>query len=387
MATKKATKKKAEVTEPIVLNPTIEEAKAEEEEKVEVVEAAPQAEAQAETTSEIPVEEPTRQKIPGCYVTLLATNDFMPGLIAMLRSYTRVRRGVPMIVMVTKEISAENRRIISFYGAQVLEIEDITLPDATNRKQYLNVHQHGAVHACMPKLNIFQLEGVEKVVYVDADMIFLQNTDELFQANNWAAVKDASASHNSFNAGLMVVEPNQETFSELIQTLYNNWYQKDYDLVADQDVFDKYFPDWITHTELHLDNRYNYQIFENWTFKSPDTLLSLPLTVKIVHFMGLSKPWITPSLSYFEYQGGYTYAALMEYYVELINGCIGELRDAGLSSKDLPLINLTMDHFVFGAPYPKRYRFAEAPAPKTEETKKEEEAPTEEATTEETKGE
>ena len=303
-------------------------------------------------------EEKKNEMLERAYVTLLSSNDFIPGLVAMLFSYNMVRNpNIPMIVMVTPDITEINRNIISkAYGAIVLEVEPITLPDSTNTKRYLIPHQRKSVHTAMTKFRLFTLDGVKKVVFVDGDMVFLQNTDELFDCPPFSFVEDTSSSRNSFNSGLYVAEPNMDTFNTFIKILYDNYYEKDYDVIDDQSVLDIYLPDWAKQEELHLSMIYNYQIYECLYTHGPEMLLALPSKVKILHMMGLSKPWITPFYQYFLYNGGYTTTAFMEYYVELINGCIYRLAEAGYTSPNLELIHLSNDFpDVAGARYPKSF--------------------------------
>ena len=234
------------------------------------------------------------------YVTLLSSNDFMPGLVAMLYSYNRVKNPtdpIPMTVMVTPDISQVNRDLIQHaFDARVIEVEPITLPDAEDVCRYLFRHKRKAVHICMAKFHIFAL-NLSKAVYVDADMIFLRNTDELFDKPSFSFVKDFSAARNgSFNSGIFVAEPNPLVRDLAMNTLYDNFYGKDYDVVDDQMIMDLLLPEWPEQTALHLPFIYNYQAWDLSAYMhAPSYFLDILSEVKILHMMGYSKPWITPS--------------------------------------------------------------------------------------------
>ena len=379
MATKKTKKQTTEekvvaTTEPEVVDttkveieeitPDRESASSSEVIKLEDIDGVvPTDETQAEETVEAPEAPDDGQGFPPyAYVSLLTSNNFMYCLVAMLHSYNAVSHGIPMVVMVTPDITEENRAVIRAFGAQALEVPKIELPyDPAKVETY----------PCFEKINMFRLQGPKKIVCVDADMIFLQNTDELFEANPFACVFDAWI--NNLNSGLMVIEPNEETYQKMMDIINTKFTEEGKTFWREQGVFNELLPDWPTDESLHLDKIYNYQIKHFLDFKRPREFYSIPRDVKILHVSGhLPKPWVMGNtLSYYAYMGGYTYAAIMEQYVELINGVIGELAEHGIYSNDLKLINLTLDHSVFGQAYPRRF-IMQMPDETTTETTTEE---------------
>lgn len=289
------------------------------------------------------------KKIPKAWVTLLATNDFMPGLVACLASYSVVKKDIPIYVMVTPNISKENTDIIVALGGNIISVPDITI-DGVEKTAYMNEHGAQSVHVCLPKLNLFRLNMFEKIAYVDADMLFMHNADEVFDFPAGTAVKDMNPYIDQFNAGFIVLEPSDEIYNKCMQVLatYEN---QDTFTVSDQDILWQVLSDWPQHEELHVPNGYNYML-PLITIADFSVLLSL-FNVKLMHMMGLQKPWICPSKAYFEYNGGTVFAAAMEIYVKIINDTINLLAANNLHSEDLKPIILTEQRNVFGSVYPR----------------------------------
>ena len=313
--------------------------------------------------------EPELINYPGMYLSLLNSNEYMPCLVALLYSYRKVQRGMPFGVMVTDNITQENRHIIEAFGAQIIDVPRIKLP-------YTEEEIRTRTFPCWEKLNMFRLQGVDKIVYVDSDMVFLRNTDELFSASNFSSVFDAWGDGvrfpKGFNFGLFVFEPNSDFFDTLMKIIEDKYAEQHQIFYDDQNVIQEAIgaEEWNNNESLHLDKRYNYQIRHMLDFKTPSEFGFIFKEAKILHMSGnLPKPWspgVVNSLTYYIANGGCTYAAIMEQYCEYINGVIGDLYHNGLTSANLNPINLTMNFPAFGTMYPRYYKFADEATEATE---------------------
>ena len=108
------------------------------------------------------------------------------------------------------------------------------------------------------KLFIFELIQFKKIVFLDSDMMIVNNIDHLFEKRNMSAVvsdRINDATCCELNSGLIVIEPQIgiiKQMQELIQDIslkYKNF--------GDQDIIRLYFHDWKNCKELELDDGYN----------------------------------------------------------------------------------------------------------------------------------
>ena len=303
----------------------------------------------AETTVQ---EEPQYKNHQKAYVSFLSTNNFMPAIVGLLGSYARVSKGIPFVVMVSQEITDVNRRIIEAMGAMVVETPKIQLPYTQDEIG------NGKTYPVFDKLNIFCLSGVDKMVYIDSDILFIRNCDELFDCQPLAMGFDAW-SDDAFNNGVMVCEPNRQIYDDCINIIHTQYEQNHRIFFDDQGVLNEYFFDeWKNRPELQLDKYYNYQLRYTTAYKPAEEFLKAFTNIKLLHMTGrMPKPWLIPSLMYFIYYGGITYAAWMEQYMEMLNGYIAEIQSMGFDSPDLKITSLSMDYTVWNEPYPRQYKF------------------------------
>ncbi|GBG76892.1 hypothetical protein CBR_g23106 [Chara braunii] len=103
------------------------------------------------------------------------------------------------------------------------------------------------------KINAWLLTEYSKVVFLDVDMLVLDNLDELFDRPEPAAAPDIYIG-NRFNSGLMVLKPSQATYTDLASATsrlpsYNH---------GDQGFFNSYFDGWYDMPSEHrLHFRFN----------------------------------------------------------------------------------------------------------------------------------
>ena len=72
--------------------------------------------------------------------------------------------------------------------------------------------------ACSAKLYLYRRTEYKKIVYLDPDTLFISNMDEIFNYPDGSATKHFmdGKSWPGMNGGLMVIEPNLETFNEFL---------------------------------------------------------------------------------------------------------------------------------------------------------------------------
>lgn len=66
---------------------------------------------------------------------------------------------------------------------------------------------------------MWSLTEYDKIVFLDSDMMVEHNLDELFEQEELSAVPDIFTP--PFNAGLMVLKPNKETYQSMLDIYMN----------------------------------------------------------------------------------------------------------------------------------------------------------------------
>jgi alpha-N-acetylglucosamine transferase len=106
--------------------------------------------------------------------TVLITNlDYLPGLLTMHHSLVRVKSAYPLIALYTDTFPESGLTALKSRGIATKHIKYI-LP--SNGKDYSTEPRF---FDCWTKLTPFSLTEYDRVVQLDADMLLLQNMDEL----------------------------------------------------------------------------------------------------------------------------------------------------------------------------------------------------------------
>ena len=85
----------------------------------------------------------------------------------------------------------------------------------SNDEQHLRLLARPELGVTFTKINCWQLEKYSKCVFLDADIVVLQNIDDLFDREELSAAPDAGWP-DCFNSGVFVYKPSKETFRKLV---------------------------------------------------------------------------------------------------------------------------------------------------------------------------
>ena len=138
------------------------------------------------------------------------------------------------------------------------------------------------------KLNIFNLTQFDKVVYVDADAIFLKNTDTLFNYPNMAMYDANDGTHTGFS-GLFVCEPKLHDIETYLELLNNTTYP-----MLDGDLLGQEWSKFKTDSNYRIPFTY----FINTTWEDLDEAKKYDKLIGF-HFCYHYKPWNYISLEEF----------------------------------------------------------------------------------------
>lgn len=227
------------------------------------------------------------------YVTLFTHDEFYPGVRTLAHSLFKTGTKIPLLILVTdtvsrvyidriaKDISERNSKADSSVGMTVLfrtvePIENPYKPDVDSWKK-----------CGFTKLAIWSLTGFQKIVYIDADCLILENIDELFEREAPAFAPDVFPP-DRFNAGVMVIEPNRDIFETMLDKMQT---LKSYDQ-GDTGFLNAFFSDWFSWpAERRLEFRYNALRTMYWfTHQNPGYWEEVK-PIKVLHFCSSPKPW------------------------------------------------------------------------------------------------
>jgi len=214
------------------------------------------------------------------YISYVCSDNFVPGIIALYNSLRASGCREDFLVLVTEDVSNESREVLLSKKLNIIDAEKIYY-QGRHKDQILDRYgKKDESWKMFTKLNIWKQTNYDKLIYLDADVIVLDNIDELFDIDELGAVLGGSQGLNyiGIEAGVLVVSPNLDTYNILIEALESD----DYSIkMSDQSFLNDYF----TRIESinHISEVYNRLYKKN----------SNPTGSKVFHFNS-NKPWISP---------------------------------------------------------------------------------------------
>ena len=237
------------------------------------------------------------------YVTLLSNKSYLEGVLVLSRSLKAVQAQYPLYCVLSVSVDNEVQKELEQEGIGCIRLAHAAVDGNVNPEGQGFSHWNFT----FDKLQIWGLTQFEKIVFLDSDMLIVNNIDELFEREPFSAVcADSSYPGNEgwaggLNSGLMVIEPDKETEKQLLLCVKPvvEESQKQNRLVGDQDVVKYFISDFGQRVSLHLDEGYN--IFaDHLTYYIRHLGYSLNnktgKPIYVVHFIGKAKPWMKKTL-------------------------------------------------------------------------------------------
>ncbi|XP_022999266.1 putative UDP-glucuronate:xylan alpha-glucuronosyltransferase 5 [Cucurbita maxima] len=199
------------------------------------------------------------------YVTILHSSEaYVCGAIALAQSLLLTDTSKDLVLLVDNSITNKSLEALEAAGWDIMRFHRIRSPFA--EKGSYNEWNYS-------KLRIWQLVKYDKIVFIDADLLVLKNIDEFF------ALPQLSAAANNkmrFNSGLMVVEPSNCLFEDL---MVKSFELKSYN-GGDQGFLNEVFTWWH-----RLPSRINHlKIFQKENVENNSDPYA-------IHYLGM-KPWM-----------------------------------------------------------------------------------------------
>ena len=210
-------------------------------------------------------------------VTLLTDESYIPGAMALGESLRS--RGWPheKLVLVTDAVGREAREALLPWWDEIVPVDPVTPPED-------QTFWDSRFETVYTKLRLWQLIRYDKLLYIDSDAIVLGSLKEALDRSTFAAAP-ALTPPDTFSAGVLVLEPDEDVFRDMISEPSMG---RNYGL-ADQDFLNGYFSNWYDGPSEHRlsfvfnVNRLLYFVPPAWNRLRAD--------MRILHLAGPRKPW------------------------------------------------------------------------------------------------
>jgi alpha-N-acetylglucosamine transferase len=152
------------------------------------------------------------------FVTLLTSDNYLPGALVLAKSLKKVGTVLPIVVLATKEyVSEVAGRILAAVFDEVIWVDAIHSLDFDNLK-LLGRMELGITFTKIHCFNNLVLP-YERIAYLDADTLILKNIDEIFNYVDEESVVFAASPDigwpDCFNSGVFVTKPSPDLFARL----------------------------------------------------------------------------------------------------------------------------------------------------------------------------
>ncbi|KAF7817895.1 putative UDP-glucuronate:xylan alpha-glucuronosyltransferase 4 [Senna tora] len=204
------------------------------------------------------------------YVTVLHSSEaYVCGAIALAQSILRTHKyslnpNTQLLLLADKSIGPKSIRGLKAAGWKIKRIQRILSPfakkDSYNRWNY-------------SKLRIWQLTNYDKVIFLDSDLLVLNN---IYHFSIYPQLSAAPNDLSLFNSGFMIIEPSLCMFEHLMQKTFR---VESYN-GGDQGFLNEIFTWWH-----RLPSRLNYLKINNQQKELTAN------DVYAIHYLGL-KPWM-----------------------------------------------------------------------------------------------
>ena len=211
------------------------------------------------------------------YVTILHSSEaYVCGAIALaqsiiLQTNKNILKTRDLVLLADNSLSPESIKGLKAAGWKIKRIQRISSPFA----------KRGAYNKWnYSKLRIWQLTMYEKIIFIDADLLVLNSIDALFYYPQLSAAPNVNT---LFNSGLMVIEPSQCMFENMLQKVpkvqsYNG---------GDQGFLNEVFSWWH-----RLPSKLNHLKTFSWhDHRGNNEKHEVPEDLYTIHYLGL-KPWM-----------------------------------------------------------------------------------------------
>ncbi|MBT0780225.1 glycosyltransferase [Paracoccus sp. pheM1] len=225
------------------------------------------------------------------FVTLATNPDYATGAAALFRSLRRTGTSADLVLLYT-DLPPD-----AVEALRALDVRPVRVDLLPTSEGFNALHARDRLHGAAPftkgekppfhtpldnfaKLRLWQLD-YDRVVFIDADAIVLQNIDRLFDYPEFSAapnVYESLADFHRLNSGVFTARPSARTFRAMLARLDQpgRFWRR-----TDQTFLESYFPDW--HGLPVFDNMLQYvwlNLPQLWRWQD----------IRVLHYQ-YEKPW------------------------------------------------------------------------------------------------
>ncbi|OIR58147.1 MAG: glycosyl transferase, families GT8 + GT64 [Amphiamblys sp. WSBS2006] len=206
------------------------------------------------------------------YVTLLCDDTELQQALALAQSWKDTQSKYPLIVMVLPPVGDTSG--LEAIGARVRATSSITAELGQDTQQLF------AKMARYSKLHVWKLTEYEKVAYVDTQMLFVANADDVFGCSGFGAVKTAG---NDFNTAFFVARPDKDQHAAMLRELPKS----PGSALGDQGFINWFYDTHRAYRTTQLSVVYNTRIIN----KNYAVWNGIKEHVRLLHFVDTFSPW------------------------------------------------------------------------------------------------
>ena len=151
------------------------------------------------------------------YISYICNDNYLPGIIVLIKSLKHHNCKFDICILVTKGVSVKSKETILNLGADVKEVNEIHYK---GKKSELIIDRYGKSNnswMMFTKINIFKEIKFNKLLYIDADTVVLQNIDHIFDNDsNFSAVNGGSKllNYDGIESGVLLFKPSLDLYEE-----------------------------------------------------------------------------------------------------------------------------------------------------------------------------
>lgn len=263
------------------------------------------------------------------WVTLLTRSSYLPGAVLLAHSLKKNQSKYPLLILITPSFPSSSIESLAkecaLSNAHLIQIEPLFPPPENSPSSFIAARFEDT----WTKLRVFELHkhGLEKLVFLDADMLVYQNMDELFDlelpGKDWIAANHACVcnldgdkwappnwtkencaftglgpesaptlvpgatdlnglqTHTLLNSGLFIFTPFESQWQSILKYLRTSPTVKSF-LFPDQDFLAEFFKGrWLS-------LGWKYNALKTWRYWHPE--MWRDGDVKNLHYI-VDKPW------------------------------------------------------------------------------------------------
>lgn len=234
------------------------------------------------------------------YITLLCSDLYLKGVLILNKSLINVNSKYPLYCAILNSVSESTKSILEKSNIKTIEITNTLTPSDSIIKANKDANLENWTSS-INKLRLFSFTDFEKLVYLDADIMVLNNIDVLFSKPHMSGVNTCRAIMpyllwHGINSGLMIIDPKERLCDDIFSV--NLPYPKDTP-ICDQNYIENYYPTWYSTPDVRLPDKFHIQSimlkkYEKLKY-TIDFSNSNPLSINVIHFVENPKLWTLSS--------------------------------------------------------------------------------------------